>query len=492
MTAPAESPGLSQTPSNSREKWIQVIFPLTAVLSAYYLILLSGHSIFGFRIRLRTLPFLFAAFLLFQYIVLRWLSRRNYLSVTALKAVSVSAISLIMSTFVADVGTSFYLTQTQPVELDLESIRTTDRQVWSGEFWPRYYYPTEQNFRLYKPGVRVSGNLYGGLYDSYPDLKRFPNIANSVLQIRSQVFEIDNNGFRNTTPVSNARIFTLGDSFTSGYGSTQEKIWPKVLEKKIGQPLYNLGTIGSPGEQMMLLKYLTEDKNLDIKLERLVWMVFEGNDLEDSYSTTNQYKESETRSSTSITTAFSSVARTIQEHSVVHRLLERNSSPQETEVSEVRHIDNVDIAAPVYHSSHFGYRLFYPSYIEVASKPMSYVLDHPNRPALDDAFNKVADLSRARGFTVTVVLAPSDARLYASYFDDFPKLSDEPYFLNYVEKLSKESGFQVINLYQLMKPLAQEELLYWRDDTHWNDRGNEVVAELIAKYLSVNQSPLTK
>jgi hypothetical protein len=33
-----------------------------------------------------------------------------------------------------------------------------------------------------------------------------------------------------------------------------------------------------------------------------------------------------------------------------------------------------------------------------------------------------------------------------------------------------------------MRPYAERELLYFRDDTHWNARGNRVAAELIARH----------
>jgi hypothetical protein len=44
-------------------------------------------------------------------------------------------------------------------------------------------------------------------------------------------------------------------------------------------------------------------------------------------------------------------------------------------------------------------------------------------------------------------------------------------------------GFRVIDLHSLLRPFANTELLYYRDDHHWNVRGNEVVAQLITAAL---------
>jgi hypothetical protein len=63
-----------------------------------------------------------------------------------------------------------------------------------------------------------------------------------------------------------------------------------------------------------------------------------------------------------------------------------------------------------------------------------------------------------------------------------PQISKEPHFINYVQKTAEGLGFDVINLYTRMQPYARKALLYWRDDIHWNARGNEVVAEILSKH----------
>lgn len=51
----------------------------------------------------------------------------------------------------------------------------------------------------------------------------------------------------------------------------------------------------------------------------------------------------------------------------------------------------------------------------------------------------------------------------------------EPHFIHYVEDLSHQTGFDVVNLYHDLQPYAERELLYFRDDDHLNERGSEIV-----------------
>ena len=98
-------------------------------------------------------------------------------------------------------------------------------------------------------------------------------------------------------------------------------------------------------------------------------------------------------------------------------------------------------------------------------------------------------LSEKRGFRVTVLIAPSPARLYGRDFEYFPPVSPQPYFINHLRQLASQAGFEAVDLYQLLLPYADTEYLYWRDDTHWNERGHDVVARLIAGRVFGKNTP---
>ena len=92
-------------------------------------------------------------------------------------------------------------------------------------------------------------------------------------------------------------------------------------------------------------------------------------------------------------------------------------------------------------------------------------------------------LSKEKNFQVTVIIAPTAVRLYAPYYHHFPSITQEPYFINYIGQLARRAGFEVLSLLQELQLDAKEALLHHRDDSHWNDLGNEVVARIISNKI---------
>jgi hypothetical protein len=58
-----------------------------------------------------------------------------------------------------------------------------------------------------------------------------------------------------------------------------------------------------------------------------------------------------------------------------------------------------------------------------------------------------------------------------------------PHFIDYLTRLSRANGFEVVNLLDRLAPLASRELLYFRDDDHLNPRGHAAVARILAERL---------
>ena len=58
-----------------------------------------------------------------------------------------------------------------------------------------------------------------------------------------------------------------------------------------------------------------------------------------------------------------------------------------------------------------------------------------------------------------------------------------PHLVKYLAQLSRSNGFDVVNLLDGLRPIAQTEQLYSRDDDHLNPRGHAVVARILAEHL---------
>jgi len=483
--------------------WIRLFTLSAGLLWAYLLLaLFLGVTIVGFHVRLLYLAPIIVVSVGVIYWLTHWLNQRQWLSADWLKGLTVASGTMLLSFLALDTSYRIYLNTANPdVAEDFTEpyYRLTDQRVWYQEQMPRHYHPTEKNFTLYKPNVRLDWIAYGGNY--YSKLKQIPIMVSSVLEPRHIRYSIDEHGFRDTTPPDQARIFALGDSFTVGLGITQDRSWVELFEHAMEEPVYNLGIRGtSPKQQLMLLQHLLRTKGDSFKIRHLLWMIYEVNDLEDSYGTLSGVHKAREGGFTghdrgtlasvfkgTLLDTLASIPAQIGEQSAINqfmkaRIIRLASLVNDPSVPDPYFVDGVRLVYPLYHSPRHGYRMFPMWTIERAQKSQSYVLDHPNRPLLDQTFEEMASLSRMHGFKVTILIAPGAARLYAPYFEGFPQISDEPHFINYVQETAEGLGFDVINLYTKMKPYARKALLYWRDDLHWNVRGNEVVAEIISKH----------
>jgi hypothetical protein len=264
---------------------------------------------------------------------------------------------------------------------------------------------------------------------------------------------------------------------------TQEDTWPELMQRDLGQPVYNLGVSGtSPYQQLLQLQYLIDTNPQSFRPKHLLWLVFEGNDLEVGYELQRRMHGKLSRAfEGTIIQSLATETANLREESLIRKIVDGRISLKwpAAQGTKPQVLEGAQLAYPLHHSRRFGYKMFRPEYVERATMPESYVLEHPNLPRVEDTFRKMRALGQEKGFEVTVVLVPSDARLYKDDFESFPPMSEDPYFLKYVKELSAEVGFASLDLTELLQPYAAEELLYQRDDSHWNERGHEIVAKLI-------------
>ena len=430
------------------------------------------------------------------YILIRTIAARSDARVSKdrLNNVTLLCLILLFSLLVVDVVSAVYLNLSPRYRNtpDLYAGRDADRQAWLGELLPKTYYPSAENFFLYKPLQQIAGYTYGENYS--PQMLRHKILKEQVLIRHRAEYIIDEHGFRNTIDPRNASIFTLGDSFCFGYDVPQNQIFQGLLSSKYQQPVYNLGVSGSsPWQQYLLLRHLLQNEPNVFHPKRLLWLVFEGNDLEEDYSPFRPMPEyvqstaSKAFRRTLIDTVFSLPDR-LRDQSLIRAMTSgeivfRRRSAQGQSKTDHYVVDGERFAFPLYYSPVLGYKLFRPVYLERAGQPASYVANHPNLPRLREAFERMRDLSKRYAFQVTVVVVPSEVRVYKDSFEDFPVVSKEPYLLQEFMRLADASGFPYINLNELLAPFAKTELLYHRDDTHWNERGHERVAEIVASRI---------
>lgn len=364
-----------------------------------------------------------------------------------------------------------------------------DERLWDSELHPRVFFPTKESFYLYKPNSVMEGYSYGAFYSS--NLLNAPLLAKSVLELRHVTFAVNQYGLRETHEPAGAAVFALGDSFCFGQHVEQEAGWVEKLQSRLGESVINLGISGSsPRQQYLALDYLLRKYPEAFKPKHLLWMIFEANDLEDGYGNLHVPLQSSRMGAVlggTVIETFARIPGQLREESVLRQLttgkLKVGGVAAKPSKQDHYYVEGQRLQHPLYYSPRFGYRLFEPTYMARAAIPESYVMNHPHRKLVDETFHQMRELSQRAGFRVTVLLAPSGARLYSGYFDDMPPASREPHFIRYVQRLSSSMGFANADLHALLQPYAEKELLYQRDDSHWNERGNAVVAEIVARQI---------
>jgi lysophospholipase L1-like esterase len=409
--------------------------------------------------------------------------RRGMLSEPQLSNLNIFGGTVFVCLIVLDIAYSMYINSTAS-SFDIMKSRVFDENVWVSELYPKVYYPTERNFALHKPNVTVAGSPFGNFY-SAPMLNS-PTLTGSVLEQYPIEIRINELGFRESSDISAADIFTLGDSFTFGWGVNETESWPGLLESQLDEPIYNLGIHdASPKQELELLTYVLREQGENIRIRKLLWMIYEGNDLEDDYTEKVLRHDAPMKvplTKGTLIGTMEGLMRTIKRQSVIHKL-RRGQITWKTSIGDVTEnpysVDGVSLVYPLYFSPQLGSRLFARTFVDLAGESSSYVENHWNRSALKAVFQDMKSLADEYDFEVAVVMAPSASRLHGPFFENFPEISAAPHFIDFVAELSDSAGFDMVNLYELMKPYAGTELLYFRDDDHFNRRGHIVTAEFI-------------
>ena len=87
-----------------------------------------------------------------------------------------------------------------------------------------------RSFYLHKPEFTATGEHYGELYSL--ELMKSQTLATSVFELHPVSISIDKYGFRETTLPTETEIFSLGDSFTFGWGVLKMRFGLSSLKKR--------------------------------------------------------------------------------------------------------------------------------------------------------------------------------------------------------------------------------------------------------------------
>lgn len=357
----------------------------------------------------------------------------------------------------------------RPLLLYLFGVRPADRYIHRWHELPL--------LQRYDPSVNFEGPTYGDLaaVSGRGDWREWRRIR----------FVTDEYGFRNESPGTGfeARpldLIVLGDSFGVAAGTSQEEILSSRLSRDFGLSVYNL-SVSREGPQQEYANLLLEGHRLNAREGACVlWLIFAGNDLDDSY-----YPELETPRPLrkGLLSGLANNLRDFRSRSPVRRLLSRGGAKL---VIERKFIDGRQM-------------LFHADYAQRRGRTAGDVMRHPNLLHLKTTLGAMGRLAGERRLNVAVALVPSKEEVYSWVLDGAPPWSTrgEPSGLSSVLRgLCEEHGFRFLDLKPALVEASRREyeksgaLLWWRDDTHWNGDGQRAAATVIYEtLLSTAQTP---
>jgi hypothetical protein len=331
------------------------------------------------------------------------------------------------------------------------------------------------------PGLNVSGETFGDLAALAVDPK--------MQEVRPMVFRTDSAGLRNTHGSEEIDLLVMGDSFGAGIGTTQEGIFASLLATQYRQRVYNISYPGGPWTEY--LDFLHESPRITFTPNaKVVWVLFAGNDLYDFFmniwdpaalsrqhglrSWMTQYQNF--RSRAPLREPLVSLRRRLFGERYGSRVIKRE----------------LPNGQPI---------LFLDKNEELAALPQTIVEHYPSFSNIERTLGVMQKLAAERALDLTVIIIPSKGEVYRWILDQRdPRPEDaqasgfEQALLEVCTRLKLRCLNTKLYLIKEASRLFESsgELLWWRDDTHLNDRGHQAIADFIAReILSIRNPPFS-
>ena len=334
----------------------------------------------------------------------------------------------------------------------------------TGRFVRRW--PPQPHLYRYFPDTNFDGITYGDLAGL---LSR-----KDVREERQVRFVTDRFGFRNEPAAANQPIdlILLGDSFGATAGTSQEQLLASLLARDYHFSVYNLSVSGHSPLQEYATLALENDRLRKREPATVLWLLFTGNDLDEPY-----YEDLEQPGALSWSRRFTEAYQRFRDGSAVRRML-----------------NGVDLGSLVVMRTSVDGRplLFTKLYVVQAPRTVEQVRAHPNYNRLKQTFTLMNQLALKQKLRIVVAVVPSKEEVYSWLLNREPEWSSskEPSGFSIVaHELSDLNGFKFFDLKPTLIEASEKqfkasgELLWWRDDTHWNGVGQRVAAEAIYENL---------
>ncbi len=339
-------------------------------------------------------------------------------------------------------------------------------------------YRTAFNVRIYTHEIKPTNRLDRELIYTHKPNQLLEGVADggdvtALYDVESPTrydysIRYDHNGFRNDTELHIADIVVLGDSFVEGTLTDYSQIMTSVLGNLQNSTVANLGQSGySTTTELVVLKR----HGLSLDPSHIVLMYFEGNDWRNEIRYELVMSDWETyfqRWTAWTVTSFSKNA--------IQAMAAFLGNPKPSGWSKSALLDR-NGADPV------------RMYFVYSGQPLT-ALQLRGLDLTSSALAETHEIAKSNNIQLTIVFVPTKFRVYSGLIEIDPGsdlaswvVNDMPRRLGeIVANISDDIGFLDLTP-TFLNSANSGELLYFRDDTHWNPAGHRLAAEAIGDHL---------
>lgn len=329
----------------------------------------------------------------------------------------------------------------------------------------------------FDPNIDFTGEGYGDLSAHAGDAK--------LREPRQISLRTDAAGFRNTRPEGGTiDLLVLGDSFAAGWGTTQDRIFPRLLETRYGRRTYNLSFPASPWEEY--INFVIESPRLTFAPDAVVvWALYAGNDIYEPYRAIWDPGSLPWKGRVG---AWMQRYRTLRARSPLRQIMKGLFWRVGDDTVDVI-LRELPDGRPI---------LFTSMNNELGAMSQAEVERHPNYSLLEQTLAAMRTVTAQRGVGVTVLILPTKQEVYRWILERREPQPDDAQSSGFARAVLAACERVHLRCLDAKPYLIREahrllastgELLWWRDDTHLGERGHEAVAAFIAHEVLSRGSP---
>ncbi|WP_341528535.1 SGNH/GDSL hydrolase family protein [Nostoc sp. UHCC 0302] len=304
-------------------------------------------------------------------------------------------------------------------------------------------------------------------YKPKSNLKNFKTVWQEAKV--AEVANTDSYGFRNIgRDYTKSNLYFIGDSFTWGQWVNEEKIFPRLVESELQQPVINLGV---PGYSFAQYETLFNEWIAQYKPHKVILSIV-ANDLT-NYSSDIGQKIYDTLKERSFSSWYE---KTFLYQFVLKNnkksLQASNGNPISKEAKNGLTLFNLSLAAP-----------------ESGVGVDSDYLTSDGVVKVEAALSRIIHLTKENQVKLFVFLVPSKESAYIKdYTQLFPEnvalLKNEEIGYQRLCNIAKSQDVTCVNLTDNFRKNSKQEKLYFDIDGHWNSAGHQLAAKLILNTLN--------